>query len=147
MWEIVGSVVTAFATVILAVITGIYAKLTYSILDEQRKTRKIKELHKKLQCFYIPLWQHILLHQYPNPDKDALEYYKEFNNNTIYKDFMKYMYLCKDKDVRSDLENLLNERKRLGLQDGLIKRRGSVESDIKELVQELEKLQSFEKKD
>jgi hypothetical protein len=145
MWEIVswlnsnGSAVTAGATLVLAIVTIWYARITNSILDEQRKTRKIKELHKKLECFYIPLWQHILLNQHTST-KEELE---KFKNDTINKDFIKYTYLCEKKEICSDLEKFLEPR--FGIQNELINRRGLVESDIKKLVQDLEKLQSFGK--
>lgn len=142
--DYVNSAVTAFATVALVVVTIRYVRLTNSILDEQRKTRKIQEIHKKLECFYIPLWQHILLNQYPPNSEKALKFFEEFNKETASKDFMKYMYLCKNKEFRSYLENLLDERKRSELQNTLKSHLGLVEADIKELVQELEKLQSFE---
>ncbi len=140
----IGSGVTAFATVVLVLVTIFYAYITKSILDDQKKTRKIQELHKKLECFYIPLWQHIMLHQYPPPEREkAKGFFEEFNKDTVYKDFMKYMYLCKNKKLISILEKLLNQRSGLELQDKLISHHDLVENDIKELVQELEKLQSF----
>jgi hypothetical protein len=138
-----GSAITAFATVALAVITWKYVKLTYSLLDEQRKTRRIQELHKKLEYFYIPFWQHISLYQYPPNSEKALEFFEKFNNDTVYKDFMKYMYLCENPKIRSDLEMLLNERERSKLQAGLVGHIDLVKKDINTLVEELNKLQSF----
>jgi len=128
--ELDSSSVTAIATVVLALVTIIYAYITNSILDDQKKTRKIHELHKKLECFYIPLWQHILLHQYPPNSGDALVFFEEFNKETAFKDFMKYMYLCENVEIRSDLERLLDERKRPGLQDKLVSHIGLVENDV-----------------
>jgi hypothetical protein len=135
--------VTAYATVVLALITIYYAYITNSILNEQKKTRKIEELHKKLECFYIPLWQHILLQQYPPSSEKALEFYYAFNEGTAYKDFMKYMYLCENKEIRSDLEMLLDSRKRPNLQAGLVSHLNLIENDIKKINQELKELQGF----
>lgn len=135
--------VTAYATVVLAIVTIIYAYITNSILDDQKKTRKIQELHKKLGCFYIPLWQHILLHQYPPNSEKTLKFFEEFNKETVFKDFMRYMYLCENVEIRSDLEMLLDERKRQNLQDKLVSHLDRVENDIKKFAQELKKLQGF----
>jgi hypothetical protein len=132
-----GSAVTAFATVALAVITAIYVFLTNSLLKEQIVARKIQAIEKELQFFYIPLRQHILLNEHTST-KEELE---KFKNDTINKDFMKYIYLCEKEEIRSDLEKFLDTRSEI--QNELIDKRGLVEDEIKKLVQELEKLQSF----
>lgn len=141
--ELDSASVTAYATIVLALITIYYAYITNSILSEQKKTRKIQELHKKLECFYIPLWQHILLHQYPPSSERALQFFYAFNEQTAFKDFMKYMYLCENAEIRSDLEMLLDERKRPNLQDKLVSHLNLVENDIKKIAQKLKKLQDF----
>lgn len=48
------TIIMALSTVILAIITGCYANSTHKILDEQKKSRKIKYLENKLK-FYYPL--------------------------------------------------------------------------------------------
>lgn len=47
--------ITAWSTVVLSIITAIYAILTHSILNEQRKAIKIAALEKKLEKVYSPL--------------------------------------------------------------------------------------------
>ena len=45
----------ALATIILAIITGWYAKTTHDILYEQKKSEQIRSIENKLEKLYIPL--------------------------------------------------------------------------------------------
>ena len=47
--------IMALATVILAIITSWYAISTHKILNDQRKSRQLAEIDKKLEMFYQPL--------------------------------------------------------------------------------------------
>ncbi len=49
------SIISAFSTIILVVITAGYAKITNELLDEQVKLRKISSFEKRLEYIYSPI--------------------------------------------------------------------------------------------
>ncbi len=64
--------VTAWATVVLAGVTIYYAFITNSILNETRKGREIKYIEEKLEKFYLPLQNALIIYaddeDYENDD-------------------------------------------------------------------------------
>jgi len=54
-----GGAITAIATIVLAIITARYVKLTESMLDEQRKSIKKDRLMKEMDLLVAPLYTRI----------------------------------------------------------------------------------------
>lgn len=94
--------VTAIATVVLAIITGAYVRLTNSILEEQRITRKINEIEKKLVDFYYPFKKDVIFFK-KGPDV------VNSRSRLDTQDYMKHVYLCQNKNIRMILKKILDD--------------------------------------
>lgn len=53
--SMLSTTIMAMATVFLVAITACYASSTHKILDDQRKSRQLADIDKKLEMFYQPL--------------------------------------------------------------------------------------------
>lgn len=60
---------TAMATTVLVVVTIYYAIITNSILNETRKSREIKYIEEKLEKFYLPLQNALII--YADDEEDG----------------------------------------------------------------------------
>lgn len=65
--------ITACATIVLVLITGVYAYTTHKILEQSRGQQKIEYIQKKLELFYYPL-KLSMYHHY----EDALCYWYQY---------------------------------------------------------------------
>ena len=106
--DLVGIINVSLIT-ILVLITGAYGYFTWQIVDDQRKSRQIAEIDKKLEMFYQPLenlFEISTIRGYPKVidkgvglEPNAMTSFKE--NNTI-----SYLYLACD-EVKEFLQIIM----------------------------------------
>ncbi len=117
--------VIAVATVVLAIITAVYAQ----------NARKIKAIEKKLDEFYYPLKHEIF--------KCKSE---KYGNDTKYlvsnASFIERLYLCQNDHIRFVLKKFLDPQSNINEKD-FIDLQEFIEKDIEDLVKELDTLQSI----
>ena len=58
-----GTIVIALATIVLVFVTAYYAVITNYILIETRKAREINYIERKLENFYLPLQNALILYE------------------------------------------------------------------------------------
>lgn len=111
--------ITAIATIVLAIITFIYVKLTESMLNEQRKSNRKDRLTQEMDLLVAPLYTKIedkIIFQKgaqsnidsPLPrDKEYLKFWDEIKRN---------MYLAPD-NLRSAINNYLKNKSKSTTKD------------------------------
>ncbi|WP_135612826.1 hypothetical protein [Methanococcoides sp. AM1] len=103
--------ITAIATVVLVIITGVYAWLTHKTVEQSKKQQKASYIEKRLEKFYNPL-NDVLnssdLHFFTHPDAYISgEYDGLYNASTKWHsadDLVKYQHLAS-----AHLESTLND--------------------------------------
>ena len=122
---LISTIILAFATVTLVIVSYKYAKSTEEMLEEQRKSRKIAEIERKialteneLRDLYYPL-DNFLKRYFSYRNQEIPERYLQVSgdlHNTgarnklmEYKDIIKHKYLAKE-DIQDKLNEFLNEK-------------------------------------
>lgn len=129
------SAITAFATLVLAIITCFYLIVTQKILIEQEKSRKINFVQRQLEKFYFPLQYHITDYK-DNADES------DVRSATRRADFMVYLGLCQDEDIVGHLNEIIDPTSLSGASGHSLKRRieKRVNMNIQNLKIELSRL-------
>ncbi len=130
--------ISAWSTVILVFVTGVYVILTYFLLNETQKARKIKAIEKKLEEFYYPLKHEIFMCKS-----------ETYGNDTKYRvshaPFIERLYLCQNDHIRYILEQFLDPQSTINEKDFTDLQRW-VKKDTEDLVKELDSLQGITQK-
>jgi uncharacterized protein YoxC len=99
--------IIAIATIVLVIITGIYAWLTHKTVEEMQKARQVEYLEKQLEKFYYPLQDflknNIILRKNGNIGEEHEElivrnYVYQIDvryKHPLYKDIITHKYLAK----------------------------------------------------
>lgn len=127
--------ISAWSTVILAFVTGVYVILTYFLLNETQNARKIKAIEKKLEEFYYPLKHEIFMCKS-----------ETYGNDTKYRvshaPFIERLYLCQNGHIRFVLKKFLDPQSNIKEKD-FTDLQEYIEKDIEDLVKELDSLQGI----
>lgn len=126
--------VTAGATVVLAVITGVYVYYTHRLLNETQISRKIESIEKKLEEFYYPFKQDINFCKMKSSNDINI---KRFFHN---REYMKRLYLCENAHILFILKRVQDPQSIIDVKD-ITDLQEFVEKDIDKLIKQLKNIQ------
>ena len=98
----IATLVTAFATATLAIVTYFYLITSQKTLKEQEKNRKISYIQQQLEKFYIPLRIHI------DDYKDEIDVSRVIRE-TLRANFMIYLGLCQNQAIVDQLNEFFDK--------------------------------------
>lgn len=115
IYPIIFSGIIATATLFLVKITDKYAESTAKILDEQKKSRQITYIEKKLEKLYYPLKDVLSNPIITHIDRDTLEAFEEIEWKKVV-NIIPFQYLAykESEDILNNFINKILEFKRTG---------------------------------